>query len=288
MTPTPTNIDLTGKVIIVTGANAGLGFETSRQFLALKVSKVILAVRNLSKGEAARQRLLADEAVQKHNLKADVKVMELDMERYESVVAYADQVKKELPIPHLVLLNAGIGQLGFETSPTGHEKVTQVNYLSNALLALELLPLLEATAEKTGAPTRISWVGSRMHLSNSLAKKQPLLPGESVLEHFDDRSKYLAVAHYGDTKLLCFMFVQELAKRVSKDKVIVNTMCPGMVDTNMTEVLPIYFRVIIIAVKKTRARTSEQGGWILVHAAAVVGPESHGRYLNDKDIVPDP
>ena len=278
-----TPFDLSGKTVIVTGGNAGLGFECARQILIGKASKVTLACRTPSKGEAAREKLLADPAVKQNNPKADVKIMKLDMETYASVIDFADQVKREITALHVLLLNAGTGQLGYEKSPTGHEKVTQVNYLSNALLALELLPLLEATATREGVPTRMTWVGSRTHDKNAdLAKS--LLSTESVLERLDDQKRYSPMAHYSNTKLLCIMFITELAKRVSKDKVTINTMCPGMVKTNMTDVLPIYVRAPMNVILAMRARTPEQGGWIITNAVAVVGKESHGRFLLDKDI----
>ena len=229
VSPNPASLNLAGQTVIITGANAGLGFECARQLLISHASTVILAVRTMSKGEAARANLLANPEVHRRNPDADIKVLKLDMEDYKSVMAFADNVKKEILDLHVLLLNAGIGQLGYESSVTGHEKVTQVNYLSNALLSLELLPLLEATAARTGQATRLSWVGSRTHHSSSLAKKQPILPNESILAHFDDKSKYLAIAHYGDTKLLCAMFVAEMAKCVPKEQVIINIMCPGMV-----------------------------------------------------------
>jgi len=268
VTPNPDSLNLSGQTVIITGANAGLGFECARQFLMSRASTVILAVRTISKGEAARTSLLANQEIKKRNPGADVKVLKLDMEDYKSVIAFADSVKKEFHDLHVLLLNAGIGQL------------------SNALLSLELLPLLEATAARTGQATRMCWVGSRMHHESSLAKKQPILPNESVLAHFDDKSKYLTIAHYGDTKLLCVMFIAEMATRVPKEKVIINTMCPGMVNTGMSDVLPFYLRPAMNFVKMLRARTPEEGAWIINYAAVVAGPETHGRYLEDKELVP--
>jgi len=277
-------IDLAGKIVIITGGNAGLGFECARQFLMNKASTVILACRTVSKGEAARQRLLADHTVKETNARARIAVMRLDMESYDSVIEFADQVRKGYAALHILLLNTGIGQLNYEQAPTGHEKVTQVNYLSNALLALSLLPLLKATAAAESWPTRMSWVGSRNHERNSLHKKQPLLPNESVLEYFDDKMKYMTMAHYGDTKLLCVMFVAELAKRVDKSKVIINSMCPGMTKTEMVDKTPFYVRIPANMVMAVRARTAEQGARILLYAAMVAGEETHGSFLSDKDV----
>lgn len=280
VSPNPA-IDLSGKTVIVTGGNAGLGLECVRQFLVAKASKVIIACRTPAKGEAAREGLLKDPTVRKKNPKAEIIVMKLDMERYTSVVEFANAVKKTLPLLHVLLLNAGTGGLTYEQSPTGHEKVMQVNFLSNALLALELLPLLEETAAKGGAPTRMSWVGSRNHGSTSLAKNQSI-QHESVLDHFDKKANFSAMSAYSDSKLLCVLFITELARRVPKEKVIINTMCPGMVKTGIPDSMPLWLRLPVNAVQAIRARTPEQGGWIILYATILAGPKSHGHYLHDK------
>jgi NAD(P)-dependent dehydrogenase (short-subunit alcohol dehydrogenase family) len=285
VTPNPTGINLQGKTAIITGGNTGMGFETARQLLTLSLSNLILAVRNISKGETAKNVLLAHSEVQARNPNAVITVMQLDMDDYNSVKVFAAKVKAQVLDLHLLILNAGTGLLKLERSPSGHDRTTQVNYLSNVLLVSELLPLLESTADRTGTPSRITWVGSRIHWRTSLAKK-PVQPGSSIFDHFDDMANYSTFMRYGDTKLLCTMFVYELAKRVSSDKVIVNIMCPGMVNTAMGDILPLYLRIPVNLVKKMRARTVEEGGRLIVYSAAVAGPETHGQFVVDKSISP--
>ena len=53
----------------------------------------------------------------------------------------------------------------------------------------------------------------------------------------------------------------------------------------MTDVLPIHLRLVAEFVKKLRARTPEEGGWIITYAAVVAGPKTHGRILEDKGIL---
>jgi NAD(P)-dependent dehydrogenase (short-subunit alcohol dehydrogenase family) len=168
VTSLPPNSDLHGKTALITGATAGIGLETARQLLKLHVSHLVLAVRNVSKGESCKREL------QRLNIHAKITVLELDMDSYKSVQSFAKVLQLEVPSVNILLLNAGIGLLKLERSPSGHERVTQVNYLSNALLVAELLPYLEASAEKIGQPSRITWVGSRMYFTTSLEKKAPL------------------------------------------------------------------------------------------------------------------
>lgn len=283
--PLPEGIRLRGQTAIVTGSSNGIGTEIVAQLLDREISTVILAVRNVAKGEAARNSLLARPSVKKANPKPVIKVMELEVEDYASVQRFTKAFLAEHSELHLLLLNAGIGVLKRDLVSNGHEKHIQVNYLSNVLILLELLPLLNSTADKTGKPTRVTWTGSRMHHSSALAKgKVPLKPGETVLGHFDSEDSYVPFARYADSKLLCLFFLFELRKHLNGDKVIQNSFCPGMVNTGMSDVLPIYLRLPMNLIKAIRARSVEVAGWIALNAAVVVGPESHGQFYVDKEI----
>jgi NAD(P)-dependent dehydrogenase (short-subunit alcohol dehydrogenase family) len=100
----------------------------------------------------------------------------------------------------------------------------------------------------------------------------------------DKDEAFASFQRYGDSKLLCALFMYNLAPRLDPKKVIINMMCPGMVNTSMSDVLPLHLRLIMIAVKAIRARSVEVGGWIILNGALVAGPESHGKFLMDKAI----
>ncbi|QKX54305.1 uncharacterized protein TRUGW13939_01391 [Talaromyces rugulosus] len=282
--PLPTGIDLTGKTAVVTGASAGMGLEVTKQLLQLRASTVILAVRNVAKGEDLAKSLRQDRGIQAQNPKSVIKVMEVDMDRYDSVQQFAKKLREETPVVDLLILNAGIGLIKLERSPTGHERTAQVNYYSNVLLIAELLPHLEAGAEKTGSPARITWVGSRRHLSSSLEKKSFIGANEGVLGYMDKEESFLPFQRYSDTKLLCVLFMYSLAPRLDPKKIIINMLCPGMVNTAMSDVLPFHLRILINVVKAIAARSVETGGAIVLHSALVVGQETHGKFLIDKTI----
>lgn len=124
---TPEGTDLTGKTIIVTGGNAGLGYESARQFLILKASRVILAVRTRSKGQEAVSALRADPAVKEANPEATIEVFELDLDDYQSAIKFAEQVKHEVKELDILLNNGGTVFSKFQTSKSGHERVMQGN-----------------------------------------------------------------------------------------------------------------------------------------------------------------
>ncbi|PNP44357.1 hypothetical protein TGAMA5MH_03963 [Trichoderma gamsii] len=279
VSPLPSGINLQGRTVLITGATAGMGLETAGQLLKLDVTHLILAVRNVSKGNSCKKEL------QKINANAAISILELDMDDYGSVQAFAKTLQEQVPTIDVMLLNAGIGLYHFERSPSGHERVMQVNYYSNVLLVATLLPYLTASAEKTGRPTRITWVGSRMYFDTSLEKKAPMKDKESILEHMDSKNLFLPSQRYNDTKLLCAMFLYSLAPRLDRRKVVFNMVCPGLVKTNMSDVLPFHLRMVMNVMKPLLGRPIEVGGRILVNAAVVAGPESHGAFLGDKDII---
>lgn len=283
ISPLPTGIDLKGKTAVVTGASAGMGLEVSRQLLGLGISTIILAVRNVAKGEDVVKQLRGEAHIKAHNPNATIKVLKFDADKYDSVQQFAKQLRDEVPVVDILILNAGIGLLTLERSPSGHDRTVQVNYYSNALLVAELLPYLEAGAEKTGSPARITWVGSRRSEVTSLTKF-PLEPNESIIQHMDKEEFFVPFQRYGDSKLLCLLFLYSLAPRVDPKKVIINMLCPAMINTNMSDVLPIHLRAVMNVVKAVRGRPVEVGGWIILNAALVAGPESHGKFLADKDI----
>ncbi|KAL1962680.1 hypothetical protein VTN77DRAFT_9314 [Rasamsonia byssochlamydoides] len=275
--PLPPSTTVAGKTIIITGASSGLGLEAARQFLQLKASRVILAVRSIGRGEVAAAQ------IQPVNPDAEIKVMHLDLDSYDSVIAFANQIKRNLPELHVLLLNAGLTQYDYVTSATGHEQILQVNFLSHAVLALELLPLLQRTAAKDGSPTRLSLVSSYFHRDHTLAKI-PIHRDESIIQHFDNRANYVQYHRYSDTKLLINAFVAELARRLPLDKnkdspVIVNCLCPGFVDTKINDHLPWYVRCIMWFIRRIFARRVSVGARTMVHAVAVAEEETHGKFL---------
>ncbi|KAL8720891.1 MAG: hypothetical protein Q9225_002309 [Loekoesia sp. 1 TL-2023] len=295
--PTPPETDLTGRIIIVTGATRGLGYEASLQFLRLKASTVILAVRDVVKGEEARRRLLADAEVCRTNTTASVIVLSLDLADFDSVMRFAKMVRERFERLDILLLNAGINLARFETSKSGHEILMQVNLLSNALLSLLLFPLLQKTpTDHTHIPT-ITFVGSMGQAFHSLASF-PLHRQPSILAHYDEPKSYSRFARYPDTKLFVALFVRALAERMpltsslskkgevkeGKDQVVVNNVCPGTVDTAADNNLPWYLRIPMNLNRKLRARTVQEGGRALVNAALIVGPRSHGAYISNNEI----
>jgi len=93
--------ELTGKVIIVTGGNSGLGFESVKA-LAEKGAEVILTSRSLEKGEAART------DIQKHKPKGAIVIMQLDLMDLASISAFTEEFRNKYDRLDVLMNNAGI------------------------------------------------------------------------------------------------------------------------------------------------------------------------------------
>lgn len=283
--PLPANLDVSGQTIIITGASSGLGYEFSRQYLIRGASTIILAVRDVSKGEKTKASLKADADVAKATKTPDIRVMQFDAASYDSVKKFIARVNADLKQLHILMLNAGANGVTFEKTADGHEQTVQVNHLANAAVLFGLLPLLEATAAQTGKPTWVSITGSRMYDTGPLCKEPAASMPRDILQYLDDPKKYTGFSRYADSKLLVLLFMHRLGKLYGSEKVVINNFCPGMVDTPMTKNLPWYLRApVALLASVRRARPVEQGGWVGLNAAVVAGAESHGQLIGDTEL----
>lgn len=138
--PYPTK-KYTGQTIIVTGSNAGLGLEASRHFVRLNAAKVILAVRNLEKGEAAKKSI-----EQSTGRKGVAEVWQLDLASYDSVKDFAKRAQG-LERLDVLVENAGILTDQFRMMEENESTIT-TNVVSTVLHSLLLLPKLRETGAK--------------------------------------------------------------------------------------------------------------------------------------------
>ena len=127
--------EFTGQTIIVTGSNTGLGLEAARHLTRLNAGKVILAVRNIDKGEAAKTSI--EESTNRPGV---VEVWQLDLSSYESVKQFARKAD-DLERLDVLLENAGIMTTKFSMAEKDESNVT-INVVSTFLLGLLLLPKL--------------------------------------------------------------------------------------------------------------------------------------------------
>ncbi|KAF2681005.1 NAD(P)-binding protein [Lentithecium fluviatile CBS 122367] len=273
--PTPS---LDGKTAIITGGSSGFGLACAKILPTLGLSHLILGVRSVERCE--------EEAafIRKANSHTKVDVWELDMLDYCSVRAFATRCET-LPRLDMAVLNAGVNKLEFKRSPaTGHEEVLQVNYLSTALLAILLVPLL-ATTRPQDSPGRLTIVGSAMGLHAKFPERNSV----SLLPALDAEWKGVSAAseRYSVSKTLVFMLVLKLSQLVKAEHVVVNTVDPGFsASTSFSRDVTGALRLVLGALHAVMGRTAEQGAWTYLDATAVKGKETHGSFLANWEIYP--
>jgi NAD(P)-dependent dehydrogenase (short-subunit alcohol dehydrogenase family) len=184
--------DQKSKVVIVTGSSSGIGYEAAR-VLANKNAKVIIAVRSLEKGNAAAEKIRAQ------NKNVDVSVMQLDLADLTSVKKFADEFRNTYSRLDLLINNAGVMIPPYGKTKDGFELQFGTNHLGHFALTGQLLPLLNATKD-----ARVVNVSSGAHNFGNL--------------DFDDlaweKRGYSAFRAYGDSKLANLYFTYELNKKL--------------------------------------------------------------------------
>ncbi|MEA2002537.1 MAG: oxidoreductase [Actinomycetota bacterium] len=125
--------DQTGRIAVVTGANGGLGLETTRA-LARRNALVVMGVRNLEKAEAARAEILAE------NPDAKLDMRKLDLASLESVRSFAASVLADHEAIDLLVNNAGVMATPHEFTADGFELQFGTNHLGHFALTSLLLP----------------------------------------------------------------------------------------------------------------------------------------------------
>lgn len=280
--PVPAGTTLKDQTAVVTGANAGLGLECSRQLLGLGLSRLVLACRSEARGNEAADQLRAAFPA------ATVLVWPLDMLSYESICAFVRKCSDELPRLDIALLNAGMQNMSFKKAEsTGHEETFQVNYLSTALLSLLLLPVLKAKAANIHPPSSKPPILCIVTSDTSYMVNMVANDKATVASHFDEPSNY-GRGTYGKSKLCVNWFVAQLAAEVDPDKVLVNMVNPGMTAGTglLRDISNPIIRTIFGLVNKPLGRKVEVGAATYVDAAVVKSKESHGSFVSDWTIKP--
>ncbi|KAI0887882.1 NAD(P)-binding protein [Annulohypoxylon maeteangense] len=275
--PLPDDIRLEGQTAIVTGANVGLGFEAAKELASHELSRLILGVRDLAKGEAAKAEIVRVAP------KCDIQVWQLDQESWASMVAFAERARTDLDRLDIILLNAGLKRLEYTRSPTSHEVHVQTNYLGTALLSLLLSEPLRQTAQKLGKPGRMTITTSSVGFIAPVRDITNPQEGNSIINWLDNPTSFVpGDSRYYLSKLLDMLWTRALASRLSASDIIVNTPNPGYCQSSFHRVDPNGDMF-----SKYLAFTTVEGGRHLTDAA-VRHPDSHGAYLSEQRLRPFP
>ncbi|KAL8724772.1 MAG: hypothetical protein Q9181_006684 [Wetmoreana brouardii] len=229
--------DLSGKVILITGGNTGLGKEAVLQLAKHNPSRIYLAARTPSKGEAAI------EDVKKVVPNANITYLKLDLCSFKSITTAAQEFTSQSQRLDVLMNNAGIMATPLAYTEDGYESQFGTNHMGHALLTKILLPTLTSTAEEEDSDVRIVNLTSVGH---NLAPRP-----QGIIFDKDKLDKQGPWPRYGQSKLANILFTKELANRYpSITSVAVH---PGVILTDLYG-------------------PSQQGNIVLRYALKLVGP----------------
>jgi retinol dehydrogenase-14 len=261
---------MSGKIVLITGANSGIGFEASLK-IAGTGAHVVMVSRDRRRGEEA----LA--AVKARSGSDNVSLLHCDMASMAAVRALAGNVRARHSRLDVLVNNAGSAKSAREVTEDGLEWTFAANYLGHFLLTSLLVDLL-----RTSAPARVVNVSSAGHRTGAID-----------LENLQfERGGYSTLRAYGRSKLAQILFTRELARRLQHSGVTVNALHPGAVATGIwtKAKLPWYARAPIAVAKALLMRTPSQGADRIVYLATSADVEglTGGYYEKDRLVEPSP
>ena len=250
--------DLTGKNILITGCNAGIGFETARS-LAAKGAHVFVACRDLAKANETIARIRASHA------NAKLTPIALDLSSFASIRQAAANVN--IDALHVLICNAGLYMDKYTTTAEGLESTVGVCHHGHFLLTQLLLEKL-----RKAAPARVVMVSSESHR----------YPAQLSLEHFPlNASNFKSLVAYGQAKLANVLFANELTRRYRSEGILANSLHPGsMIGTSIFR--NSFSAKLVGLAMRPFAKSIEQGAATTIYCATA--PELSdvgGKYYRD-------
>ncbi|KAG9256196.1 uncharacterized protein F5Z01DRAFT_497553 [Emericellopsis atlantica] len=210
---------LNGNVILITGANAGLGKQAAMDLAKHSPALIIMTSRDESRGQDALEQV---KAAAKEGTK--VSLVLLDLASFASIKQAAQTVMSQTDRLDVLNLNAGILGAPAGLTEEGYEITMGVNHIGHALFLKLLAPLLEATSKSTGTPSRvlsISSVGWK-YLEQPTINFDALNTPDAGLA---------SMQRYMQSKLANVLYAREFAKRHPSVKTV--SLHPGEVDTEL-------------------------------------------------------
>lgn len=255
--PDDLEVDLTGRRCLVTGANSGIGYETSLALAELG-AEVLLLCRNAERGEAAAER------VRQATGNARVRSETLDVSDFASIRAFAERLDDE-PVDVLVH-NAGVLPDEREETAEGLERCFATHVAGPHLLTRLLQSRLEQSTD-----ARVVWVSSGGMYTRRLRTDDPSWRNRS--EHYD------GVTAYAETKRAQVVLAALWDEALSGTNVCVTSMHPGWADTPaVQQSLPLFHRVTR-AILRSPAEGADTVVWL---SAAKTARDLGGRFVFDR------
>lgn len=200
-----------GKICVITGANAGIGFETAKA-LAEKGAEIVMISRNETKGQAAREQIVQAGGHER------VHLMLADMSSQQQIRDVGAQIRDRWPKIDVLVNNAGTWISHLSYTEDEIETVLAVNHLAYFLLTHLLWPSLAAAGN-----ARVINVASDSHKQvNNFDFEDPFLS-----------KNYHGLRSYAQSKLANVLFTYELNRRKPQENIVTHAVQPGLVYTDI-------------------------------------------------------
>ncbi|WP_285857038.1 oxidoreductase [Mesobacillus subterraneus] len=255
--------NLAGNIMIITGANSGIGLEAAKN-LAGRGAHLILAVRNEEKGQSA-----VDHIMNVHH-QASVEVMKLDLADLNSIRTFAESFKNKYDSLNTLINNAGVMIPPYGKTKDGFELQFGSNHLGHFALTGLLLPILKKTPD------------SRIVTLSSIAHRGAKID----FDNLDGSKGYKAMKFYGQSKLANLLFARELDNRLKKHGInAISIAChPGISNTNLFKLGRSETPGFMKALMKMFFQPAEMGALSTIYAATedslkggeYIGPDGRG------------
>jgi len=254
---------MAGKVVLITGANSGIGFEASVKIASMG-AHVVMVARDRRRGDDALV------AVKARSGSDTVSLLLCDMASMAGVRALAQDVLARHPRLDVLVNNAGSVKTSREVTEDGLASTFAANYLGHFLLTILLLDRL-----RESAPARVVNVSSDGHRRGTIEFENLQF----------ERGGFSTLTAYARSKLAQVLFTRELARRLEQTGVTVNALHPGAVATGIwaKAAAPWYVRAPIAVAKVLFMRTPSQGGDRIVYLATSPDVEGLTGGYYDKD-----
>eukprot|EP00094_Tigriopus_californicus_P005946 TCALIF_05728-PA protein Name:"Similar to RDH13 Retinol dehydrogenase 13 (Homo sapiens)" AED:0.07 eAED:0.07 QI:2564/0.85/0.87/1/0.42/0.5/8/77/512 len=254
---------LDGKVIVITGANTGIGKETALD-LSRRGARIIMLCRSLEKANVTADKI-------KQVTKGYVDVQELDLASLKSVRKCAQTLLEKEEKIDILINNAGVMLCPNWKTEDGFDMQFGTNHLGHFLLTELLLPLLRKSVN-TGFHPRIVIVSSLAHES-----------GQIYWDNINFEKSFSSMNAYKQSKLANVMHANELARRLESSGITVYSLHPGVVNTELSRHMKAkwYGKIALKVVIPLVTITPLEGAQTTLYCALEDSIEGHsGRYYS--------
>jgi NAD(P)-dependent dehydrogenase (short-subunit alcohol dehydrogenase family) len=256
--------DQSGRLAVVTGANSGLGLVTAQE-LARAGARVVLACRNVEKGEAAR------DAIARAAPGTQLELEELDLAGLDSVRAFAERFRAAHDGLDLLINNAGVMAPPRRQTADGFELQFGTNHLGHFALSAHLIGAMEGRAD-----ARVVTLSSGVHRFGRIA-----------FDNLGGERHYFRWRAYGQSKLANLLFALELDRRLRAAGSTVKSLAahPGWAATNLQyAAAPRFDQAVMWVGNHVIAQSDEMGALPTLYAATEPGLEG-GTYVGPDGIL---